>query len=77
MRNKGILTAALVSTAALSLAVGVTTSTPPLTAQEELGKALFFDANLSLNSNQSCATCHGPSVGWTGPSEAINMHGAV
>jgi cytochrome c peroxidase len=26
----------------------------------ELGRALFFDPNLSLNRNQSCATCHDP-----------------
>ena len=31
-----------------------------LSPLEELGKSLFFDANLSLNSNVSCATCHGP-----------------
>jgi cytochrome c peroxidase len=79
MRRRSILAAALASTAILSLAVGVTStsSTPPLTPTEELGKALFFDQNLSTNSNQSCATCHGPQVGWTGPNELINMHGAV
>lgn len=27
-----------------------------------LGKTLFFDPNLSLNRNQSCATCHNPDV---------------
>jgi len=48
-----------------------------LTPKEELGKALFFDQNLSVNSNQSCATCHAPEVGWTGPDEAINLHGTV
>jgi cytochrome c peroxidase len=48
-----------------------------LTPQQELGKALFFDENLSLNKNQSCATCHMPDVGWTGPDTAINAHGAV
>ncbi len=42
-----------------------------------LGKALFFDANLSANGNQSCATCHDPAVGFTGPVSAINAHGAV
>ena len=50
---------------------------PTLTAIEQLGKSIFFDENLSLNANQSCATCHAPEVGWTGPHEAINMHGAV
>lgn len=29
---------------------------------EDLGRALFFDVNLSLNRNQSCATCHDPAL---------------
>ena len=38
---------------------------------------IFFDENLSVNRNQSCATCHGPEVGFVGPDEAINLHGGV
>ena len=49
----------------------------PLTPIEQLGKLLFFDKNLSKNGNQSCATCHDPVVGYTGPDSAINAHGAV
>ena len=52
-------------------------ATPPLTPIEQLGKLLFFDKNLSKNGNQSCATCHDPAVGYTGPDSAINAHGAV
>lgn len=48
-----------------------------LTPREQLGKYLFFDPNLSKNGNQSCATCHDPAVGYTGPDSAINAHGAV
>ena len=48
-----------------------------LTAQETLGQALFFDETLSLNANQSCAACHGPEVGFTGPTEQINRGGSV
>ena len=29
-------------------------------SKEDLGKALFFDINLSKNRTQSCATCHNP-----------------
>jgi cytochrome c peroxidase len=47
------------------------------TSQEELGKYLFFDTNLSDPVGQSCATCHGSSVGFTGPDSAINAGGAV
>ena len=48
-----------------------------LTAQEQLGKSIFFDDNLSLNRNQSCAACHGPEAGWTGPDSTLNAAGAV
>jgi cytochrome c peroxidase len=48
-----------------------------LSQQEELGKHLFFDKNLSTPSGQSCAVCHGPEVGYTGPDQAINAGGAV
>jgi cytochrome c peroxidase len=48
-----------------------------LTPQEQLGKSIFFDENLSVNANQSCASCHGPEAGWTGPDENINAAGSV
>lgn len=32
--------------------------------KEELGRALFFDKNLSNNRTQSCATCHNPEAGF-------------
>jgi cytochrome c peroxidase len=48
-----------------------------LTQTEQLGKSIFFDLNLSINQNQSCASCHAPEVGWTGPLTATNVHGAV
>lgn len=48
-----------------------------LTPIEQLGKALFFDQTLSAKNNQSCATCHDPSVGYTGPDAQVNAHGAV
>jgi cytochrome c peroxidase len=48
-----------------------------LTPQEQLGKFLFYDQNLSLNNNQACAACHGPEVGYTGPDELFNSHGGV
>lgn len=31
---------------------------------EQLGRALFFDANLSLTRSQSCASCHAPNTGF-------------
>lgn len=52
-------------------------SAQELTPREELGKMLFFDENLSEPPGQSCAACHGPDVGYTGPDEPINEGGAV
>ncbi|HEU4564508.1 MAG TPA: cytochrome c peroxidase [Gemmatimonadaceae bacterium] len=43
----------------------------------KVGERIFFDANLSVNRNQSCAACHDPAWGFTGPNEEINRHGAV
>lgn len=48
-----------------------------LTEKEKLGKRLFFDENLSDPGGQSCAACHGPEVGWTGPIDGINKGGTV
>jgi cytochrome c peroxidase len=53
------------------------TASPKLTPQEELGKKLFFDAGLSTPPGQSCAACHGPEVGFTGPDERANIPGGV
>ncbi len=47
-----------------------------LTPMEMLGKRLFFD-KISDPDWMSCATCHAPSAGWTGPVPGINKHGAV
>jgi len=50
---------------------------PALTAREQLGKLLFFDSRLSVPEGQSCAACHDPQFGFTGPDEEINKGGAV
>ncbi|RDH84772.1 MAG: cytochrome-c peroxidase [endosymbiont of Galathealinum brachiosum] len=38
-----------------------------IAAMQALGKNIFFDTNLSSNSNQSCASCHDPLVGFADP----------
>jgi cytochrome c peroxidase len=60
----------------LAVTIGMGTANA-LMAKEQLGKSIFFDQNLSINQNQACAACHAPEVGWTGPDETINAHGAV
>jgi cytochrome c peroxidase len=58
------------------LAVGVCAANG-LSNMEQLGKSIFFDTALSINMNESCAVCHGPESGWTGPLANINAQGAV
>ena len=48
-----------------------------LASKQQLGSAIFFDRNLSLNGNQACGDCHSPSAGWTGDISDINAHGAA
>jgi cytochrome c peroxidase len=48
-----------------------------LDPKQQLGKSIFFDQSLSINQNQSCATCHDPAWGWSGPDSAINAAGSV
>jgi cytochrome c peroxidase len=76
MRRKFVLFAAAAAAVLLMLAVSLPAE-EVLTPKEELGKVVFFDKNLSVNGNQSCATCHDPAAGWVGPDTAINMHGSV
>jgi cytochrome c peroxidase len=68
---------ALAAAAILLLIAAGASAGGGLTPEQQLGKALFFDESLSLNSNQSCATCHAPDAGWVGPDSGINAHGAV
>jgi cytochrome c peroxidase len=66
--------------AVLVMLIGTATAAaalPPLTPIQRLGKMLFFDTNLSDPPGQSCATCHAPEVGFTGPDSEINAAGAV
>ncbi|NKW78733.1 methylamine utilization protein MauG [Rhodobacteraceae bacterium R_SAG7] len=39
----------------------------PYQTAEDLGEALFFETDLSLNRSQSCATCHDPAAGFVDP----------
>jgi len=76
MRRKFVFLAAA-ACAVLTMLVVTVPAQVSLTPKEQLGKDIFFDENLSLNYNQSCATCHGPEAGWTGPDSLINAHGTV
>jgi len=51
-----------------------TSTAAKLSPVEELGKKLFFDTNLSTPFGQSCAACHAPEVGWTGPLSGVAVY---
>jgi len=47
---------------------GPANSTPASVASiASVGRAIFFDENLSSGSNQSCASCHDPAAGFADP----------
>jgi cytochrome c peroxidase len=73
MRLKWIIA----SLSLVSVALWINPALGELTPAEQFGKSIFFDEDLSINKNQSCATCHAPEVGWTGPLSYLNAHGTV
>lgn len=46
-------------------------SPAPLSNREWVGRALFFDANLSEPPGQSCASCHDPNFAFTDPDKWV------
>jgi cytochrome c peroxidase len=73
MRN-GLLS--LLSVLSLVMVFAAVSAAQDLLPLETLGKELFFDKIASPDS-MSCASCHAPSTGFTGPIPGINKHGAV
>lgn len=73
IKNVLLLVALVIITTMYSMALG---QDALLTPKEQLGKFLFFD-KISEPNSMSCAACHAPEVGFTGPIGGINAHGAV
>lgn len=72
-----VIVAVLTVLVALSAGAGAAALEEPLTLMEQLGKHLLFDSNLSTPAGQSCAACHSPETGYTGPDPLINEATAV
>lgn len=71
-RDAALREADLTSQRALSIAtplglrpISIPSDNPLTVAKVELGKQLFFDKRLSLDSSISCADCHNPALGWS------------
>lgn len=77
MNGKRILIATMIMGLGVLLIFSVAAASPDLSSKEQLGRFIFFDESLSLNGNLSCASCHAPDAGWTGPLSDINEAGAV
>ena len=60
----------------LLLTVLVGSASAELDQKEQLGKNIFFD-KISDPDSMSCAECHAPKVGFTGPIPGINLKGSV
>lgn len=60
----------------LILTVLVGSASAELSEEEQLGKNIFFD-KISHPDSMSCAECHAPQVGFTGPIPGINIEGSV
>jgi cytochrome c peroxidase len=78
MKVRIVILFAVLLIAALAVGAGIGRKPPSSLAPiEELGKMLFFDDTLSTPPGQSCAACHGPEVGMTGPDGRTNKIGGV
>jgi len=75
--GSAVAAAALAACGADEPKLGVQRAPIELRPDEALGRQLFLDASLSTPRGQSCSACHAREVGWTGPEEELNRHGAV
>jgi cytochrome c peroxidase len=55
----------------------VPAAAPTPVSMTSLGERIFHDQTLSLNKNQSCASCHDAASGFSAPDDEINATGAV
>jgi cytochrome c peroxidase len=58
-------------------AAPVTPSTDGRGRMTTLGGRIFHDQTLSLNKNQSCASCHDAASGFSAPDDNVNANGGV
>lgn len=57
------------------LLIASTASHAAFETRADLGRALFFDVNLSAARSQSCATCHEPARAFSDPRGAVSIGG--
>jgi cytochrome c peroxidase len=68
----------LVSTAVMSMLFGAgSVSAIQLTMEEQMGRHVYMDKDLSLNRTQSCATCHHRSAGFVDPTNSRDPYNTM
>ena len=78
MITKRIVPEILLFTSALVLVFfGGAVSAQVLTPQQELGKNVFFDINLSEPAGQGCVSCHDPAFAFTDPDQNLPVSEGV
>ncbi|MDY0041510.1 MAG: cytochrome c peroxidase [Desulforhabdus sp.] len=69
--KKLCLVLAMAMALALSSAVLAQPLPMNLNAEQELGRMLFMEKDLSINKNQACASCHFPGAGFDEPDDTL------
>lgn len=79
MNNRKLLWYLFVAVAVVASAVFTSgaAQAAALTPQEELGRLLYFDTNLSEPAGQGCVSCHDPSAGFAEPDQAMPVSEGV
>ncbi len=72
--KKSLLLAAVCS---VTLVGGAALAAPSLTDLEQLGRHIYMDKDLSLNSTQSCATCHHQNYGFADPTNSRDPYNTM
>jgi len=60
-----------ISVSIIILLIGTIGTASALTDQEQLGKNLFFDTDLSTPQGQGCVSCHDPAFGFADPDSSV------
>lgn len=67
----------LTACCSVTLIAGAAVAATALTDIESLGRHLYVDKDLSLNSTQSCATCHHYNYGFADPTNSLDPYQTV
>lgn len=76
-KNHRYPTAVCTILSALALVMAAPIPAAPLTPQEQLGKNVFLDTQLSEPAGQACASCHAAGAGFADPDQSLPVSEGV